>query len=110
MNRIIDTGDKILCGDNHPQLKIGNKIYLVDDRKSTFDKIQEVQQDTELNDDAKTEKVLALALGEAEAKELLDDPTMTVSGYANLSIYVMAAITGESFEDFKKAVKEQSKN
>ena len=25
--RIIDTGDKILTGDNHPQLKIGDKLY-----------------------------------------------------------------------------------
>ncbi|MEI3507822.1 MAG: hypothetical protein V8R01_01615 [Bacilli bacterium] len=39
--RIIDTGvtKEILSGDNHPQLKIGDKLYTVDDRQSTFDKI-----------------------------------------------------------------------
>ena len=42
--RIIDTGDAILSGDNHPQLKIGDKLYLVDDRKSTWDKIQQAQE------------------------------------------------------------------
>lgn len=110
MNRIIDTEDKILCGDNHPQLKIGNKLYLVDDRKSTFDKIQDIQMNSEMSDDERTEQVLTLALGEKEAKELLGEPELTVSGYSNLTLFVMAAITGESFEDFKKAVKEQSKN
>ena len=32
--RIIDTGitKEILSGDNHPQLKIGDKLYTVDNR------------------------------------------------------------------------------
>ena len=54
--RIIDTGitKEILSGDNHPQLKIGDKLYTVDNRQSTWDKIQNVQADDKLNNEEKT--------------------------------------------------------
>ena len=99
--RIIDTGDKILTGDNHPQLKIGNKLYLVDDRKSTYDKIQEVQADEALTDNEKNIEILELALGEEETKELVNDGEIAFSSYVNLTFYVLAAITGEDFETLK---------
>lgn len=102
MMRIIDTGDAILSGDNHPQLKIGDKLYVVDDRKSTWDKIQKVQE--EGGDDT---EILTLALGKDAVVELLQNSDITVSGYTNLSFYVMAAITGEDYEELKKAAKER---
>lgn len=100
--RIIDTGDAVLSGDNHPQLKIGDKLYVVDDRKSTWDKIQKVQE--EGGDDT---EILTLALGKDAVDELLQNSDITVSGYTNLSFYVMAAITGEDYEELKKAAKER---
>lgn len=102
--RIIDTGDAILSGDNHPQLKIGDKLYLVDDRKSTWDKIQQAQEKGGDNVDA---EILALALGKEAVAELVNNSDISVSGYTNLSFYVMAAITGEDYEDLKKAAKER---
>lgn len=102
--RIIDTGDAILSGDNHPQLKIGDKLYLVDDRKSTWGKIQQVQKRGGDNVDA---EILALALGKEAVAELVNNSDISVSGYTNLSFYVMAAITGEDYEDLKKAAKER---
>lgn len=102
--RIIDTGDAILSGDNHPQLKIGDKLYLVDDRKSTWDKIQQVQEKG--GDNVDTE-ILVLALGKEAVTELVNNSDISVSGYTNLSFYVMAAITGEDYEDLKKAAKER---
>jgi hypothetical protein len=102
--RIIDTGDAILSGDNHPQLKIGDKLYLVDDRKSTWDKIQQVQKRGGDNVDA---EILALALGKEAVAELVNNSDISVSGYTNLSFYVMAAITGEDYEDLKKAAKKR---
>lgn len=101
--RIIDTGDAILSGDNHPQLKIGDKLYLVDDRKSTWDKIQQAQEKG--GDDSDME-ILTLALGKEAVAELVNID-ISVSGYMNLSYYVMAAITGEDYEDLKKAAKER---
>ena len=100
--RIIDTGDAVLSGDNHPQLKIGDKLYVVDDRKSTWDKIQKVQE--EGGDDT---EIFTLALGKDAVDELLQNSDITVSGYTNLSFYVMAAITGEDYEELKKAAKER---
>lgn len=102
--RIIDTGDAILSGDNHPQLKIGDKLYLVDDRKSTWDKIQQAQEKGGDNSDM---EILALALGKEAVAELVNNSDISVSGYTNLSFYVMAAITGEDYEDLKKAAKER---
>lgn len=109
MNRIIDTEDKILCGDNHPQLKIGNKLYVVDDRKSTFDKIQKVESDNSLSEDEKDRKRIELALGKEACKEIYDNPELTVSGHAALTFYVMAAITGEDYEELRKEAR-KSKN
>lgn len=102
--RVIDTGDAILSGDNHPQLKIGDKLYLVDDRKSTWDKIQQVQEKGGDNSDM---EILTLALGKEAVAELVNNSDISVSGYTNLSFYVMAAITGEDYEDLKKAAKER---
>ena len=104
--RIIDTGDEIKClsGDNHPQIKIGDKLYLVDDRKSTYDKITELSQDE--TNEKKDEKILELALGKEACKEILTDD-ITFKGFQNLSWYVMAAITGEDVETLKKAAAER---
>lgn len=90
--RIIDT--KILTGDNHPQLKVKDKLYTVDDRKSTFDKIQAAQMDPKLTQTEKDAKVFELALGKKEAKEIMD-LDLTVQEYIYFTYCVMGAITGE---------------
>lgn len=90
--RIIDT--KILTGDNHPQLKVKDKLYTVDDRKSTFDKIQAAQMDKTLTQEQKDMKVFELALGEKEAKEIMS-LDLTVQEYIYFTYCVMGAITGE---------------
>lgn len=100
--RIIETEDKILTGDNHPQLQIGDKLYLVDDRKKTFDKINEVQSDVTLSQPEKERKIFELALGTENAKELLENEELTVSGYKNLTYFILAAITGSTFEEIKE--------
>lgn len=90
--RIIDT--KILTGDNHPQLKVLDKLYVVDDRKSTFDKIQEVQKDESISEKERDRKVFELALGKKEAKEILE-LDLSVKEYIYFTYCVMGAITGE---------------
>ena len=52
-------------------------------------------------------EILALALGKEAVAELVNNSDISVSGYTNLSFYVMAAITGEDYEDLKKAAKER---
>lgn len=102
--RIIDTENKILTGDNHPQLKIGDRLYTVDDRKSTWDKIQALQDDDSVTD--KDTAILNLALGKKETKEILSQ-NLSLEGYTNLTFFVMSAITGEDFDELKKAARER---
>lgn len=106
--RIIDTGitKEILSGDNHPQLKIGDKLYTVDNRQSTWDKIQEVQSNVELSNEEKTDKVYELALGIDAAKEI-KEMDLPVENNVFLSYCVMGAITGEDPKELQKLAKEQ---
>ena len=62
MKRIIDTGitQELLNGDNNPQLQILNKLYVVDDRQKTFEKIQEVQADETIDEKERTKKIYEL--------------------------------------------------
>lgn len=108
--KIIDTGitKEILTGDNHPQLKIGDKLYTVDDRQSTYDKIQDVQKDTSLDDKEKTKKMYELALGKKEAKEIID-MDLPVEKNIYLSFCIMGAITGQDPKELQNFANEQTR-
>jgi len=103
--RIIDTTGKMLNKDNHPSILINGKAYVVDDRKSTFDKIQKYQNEKGLTEAERDLKVFELALGKKEAKEILD-LDLSVKDYIYFTYCVMGAITGEDpdklMEDAKK--------
>lgn len=106
--RIIDTEitKEILSGDNHPQLKIGDKLYTVDDRQSTFDKIQKVQEEKKLTNSEKNHKIFALALGEKEAKEI-ESIDLPVSNFTYLTYCIMGAITGEDPKKLQELAKKK---
>lgn len=103
--RIIDTNGKMLVADNHPSILVGDKNYVVDDRKSTFDKIQKVQTEKGLTESERDLKVFELALGKEAAKEIMD-LDLSVKDYIYFTYCVMGAITGEDpdklMEDAKK--------
>lgn len=106
--RIIDTGitKEILSGDNHPQLKIGDKLYTVDDRQKTWEKIQEVQSNKTLAEKERTSKIYELALGK-EAADEINNLDLPVSSATHLSYCVMGAIIGENPDELEKQAKEQ---
>lgn len=106
--RIIDTGitKEILSGDNHPQLKIVDKLYTVDNRQSTWDKIQKVQEDKKLSDDVKSDKVFELALG-LEALNEIKNMDLPVENYVYLTYCIMGAITGEEPTKLLEMAKKQ---
>ena len=108
--RIIDTGitKEILTGDNHPQLKIVDKLYTVDNRQSTWDKIQKITNNQELNDDEKNDKIFELALGVEFAKEI-KSMDLPVENYRYLTFCVMGAITGEDPDELQKIAKENAR-
>ncbi len=99
--RIIDTKitKEILTGDNCPQLKIGDKLYTVDNRQKTFDKIQKLESKDDAN------KIFEIALGEKAAKEV-EEMNLPVENYSYLVFCVMGAITGEDPEELQKRAKD----
>ena len=106
--RIIDTGitKEILSGDNHPQLKIVDKLYTVDNRQSTWDKIQKVQEDDKLTDNVKSDKIFELALG-IDALNEIKKMDLPVENSIYLMYCVMGAITGEEPKKLQETAKNQ---
>lgn len=82
-----------------PEIRIGEKIYPVDNRTKTVKKIQAVSKEID-GDDPYTgmDKVLELAMGTKAAKEI-DDLDMPYPAYQQMFELVMAAVTGEEPED-----------
>ena len=108
--RIIDTGitKEILSGDNQPQLKIGDKLYTVDNRQKTFDKIQKVQSNVELSEEEKTNQIYELALGKENALEVINFD-LPVESSLYLSFCIMGAITGDDPKELQRIAKEQAR-
>lgn len=81
-----------------PEIRIGEKIYAVDNRQKTVKKIQEAAKDIQ-KDDPYTgiDKVLELSLGAKAAKEI-DEMDMPYPAYQKMFELVMAAVTGEDPE------------
>lgn len=101
--RIIDLGvtKEMLTGDNFPEIKILDKCYPVDDRQKTFDKIQKVQNDSNIPQGEKEDKIYELALGEKAFKEI-KELNLDVATYRYFTFCVMAAITGEDPKELEK--------
>lgn len=110
MAKIYSTDGKILTGDNFPQIQIGKELFVVDDRKSIYDKIQKVVNESKRNPQEDKDydmEVIKLALGNENAKKIakLD---LSVRSFNELTKYIMAAIQGIEYEEIDKAM--SSKN
>lgn len=103
--RIIDTGitKEILTGDNCPQLKIGDKLYTVDNRQKTFDKIQKLEDQNDLS------KIFEIALGKKNAKEI-EEMNLPTENYNYLSFCIMGAFTGEDPKELQNQALNNRKN
>lgn len=97
--KIISTDGKIITGDNFPSLQIGDKLYPVDNRMSTYKKIQAISADASVADP--DEAMLRLALGEDNAQEIID-MDLNVESFTNLTFLVMATVIGEDYESYKE--------
>lgn len=108
--RIIDLGvtKEMLTGDNFPEIRILDRLYVVDDRQSTWDKIQAIQSDEKLSPKEIEDKVYELALGK-EALEQIKALDLPVTTYTYFSYCVMAAITGEDPKELQNMAKAQAK-
>lgn len=102
MAKIYTTDGKLLV--ETPQVQIGDKLFAIDNRKSTYDKMQEAV--SKAKDGTEERIILEYAFGKAQMKEI-DAMDLSVKGYMNLLTYVHAAIFDISFEEaearFQKA-------
>lgn len=106
MAKIYTTDGKLLV--ETPQIQIGDKLFAVDNRKSTYDKMQEAVNKSNGNNEERI--ILEYALGKAQMKEI-DAMDLSMKGYMNLLTLVHAAIFDISFEEaearFQKAQNNQ---
>ena len=101
---IIPTKNIIPEDESKPVLQIGEKLYPVDNTLKTWKKIKAIQEDPAIAN--KDDKILELALGRKNFKEL-SEMELTVQGYNDLTYYVMAAITGTTYDELKEKAKNQ---
>lgn len=92
MGKMYTLDNKLLV--ETPEIRIGDKVYPVDDRVNTVKKIQKMAES--ISDDlyGGISQTLTLALGPKAAKEI-EDMNMPYAAYQRMFELVMAAITGE---------------
>lgn len=78
-----------------PEIRIGDKVYPVNNRTKTVKKIQTASKEiTEDDPYSGMDKVLELAMG-AKAAEEINEMDMPFPAYQQMFELVMAAVTGE---------------
>ena len=94
MGKMYTLDKKLLCGS--PEIRIGEKVYPVDDRKNTVIKVTKLFNDSK-GDVEKVDEALELAFGE-RFKEI-DEMDLPFAAYQKLFELVIAAMTGEEPKD-----------
>lgn len=89
MGKLYTLDEKLLIGG--PEIRIGDKVYQVDDRKKTVDKLSKLDVED-------TDAILKLAFG-PEAFGEIDALDMPFAAYLQLVKLVIAAMTGEDEAD-----------
>lgn len=104
--RILDT--KILPKEKRekPKIKVLDKLYDVDNTKKTYDKLYELETDTEKSVMEKQSILLELLLGKKALKEILD-LDLSNDEYKYLVNVVVAATTGQEVEDIEKTTEKK---
>ena len=91
MGRLYTLDQKLIS--KTPEIRIGEKIYPIDDRTKTVMKV--TKMDT--SDAENVSKILELALGKPAAKEV-DEMNLPFVAYLKLLEIIIAAMTGEEME------------
>ena len=90
MGKMYTLDDKLLIGS--PEVRIGDKVYPVDDRTTTVKKLMKIDAED-------TDAILRLAFGEKASREItaMDLP---FPAYLQLIKVTVAAMTGEEADEF----------
>lgn len=102
MGKLYTLDSKLLIGT--PEIRIGEKVYPVDDRQKTVKKLMKLTQDKEKALE-NIDETLKLAFGEKAFKEI-DEMNLPYPAYQKLFELVMAAITGEDPDEIEARFQE----
>ncbi len=105
MGKLYTLDQKLLT--NTPEIRIGEKIYPIDDRTKTVMKVTKLDTANVEN----VSKILELTLGQKAAKEV-EEMNLPFAAYQQLLEIIIAAMTGEEpeavsarFQEAKEAAK-----
>lgn len=104
---ITDSGVKLYNDGQYPRIRVTvrdgeEKIYDIDDRRSTVKKIDKIIN--EIDPAEQDEKILELLIGKKAAKEICDSD-ISMRGFNTLVKQVMSIVTGESIEQMEARAK-----
>lgn len=106
MSKMYTLDNKLLVGT--PEIRIGEKIYPVDDRVKTVKKIMKMYKEHENMDVDDIDKIFDLAFGVKNAKEI-NAMDLSFAAYQELATLVMSAMTGEEPKDKEERFQEPIK-
>lgn len=93
MGKMYTIDGKLLT--ERPELRIGEKIYAIDDRKKTMDKIISLSKDKKSDESIDVMgDTIKIALGDAALKEI-DKLELSFIAYKSVYENILSAITGE---------------
>lgn len=95
MAKLYTLDDKLLT--EVPEVRVGDKVYPVDNRQKTVMAIQRAMEQTDADPAAQMSAALRLALGE-QAEQELAERDLPYPAVQALFALVLAAVTGEEAE------------
>ena len=95
MGKLYTLDDKLLT--EVPEVRVGDKVYPVDNRQKTVMQIQRVMAKADAEPEAQLSEAFRLALGGQAAREL-EEKNLPYPAVQELFALVLAAVTGEEAE------------
>lgn len=115
MGRMYTLDDKLLCGS--PEIRIGDKVFPIDDRQKTVKKALKIFNDEKKNKETDgasgheefemVDELFKLAFGKRYAE--IEKMELSFAAYQELTTIIISAMTGEDEEDIKKKKEEKEK-
>lgn len=94
MSKMYSFDNKLLCGS--PEIRIGDKVYPIDDRTSTVKKVLKIFSSKENDNLDNADEALKLAFGKNYTE--INAMDMPFSAYQKLIETVISAMTGQETE------------
>ncbi|WP_294496961.1 hypothetical protein [uncultured Gemmiger sp.] len=107
MAKLYTLDDKLLT--EVPEIRVGDKVYPVDNRQKTVMEIQRAMEDPAADPAGQMARALKLALGEAAQREL-DARNLPYPAVQALFTLVLAAVTGEEAETVQRRFRQARDN